>query len=107
MDRYVESKESSIFRCFFEFFKMIGSLSFGMAFLFAFISSFLVDFFGCILIGIIGGLISSIGLLGSALILKFNASILYHFITYGLIFGIGQRCHTFINFKNKDKCYLI
>lgn len=61
-----------------------------MAFLLAFFSSFLVDFFGSIKIGFIGGLVSSIGLIFSAFIIQFKFSILWHFLSYGIILGLGQ-----------------
>lgn len=39
--------------------------------------------------GFIGGLLSTIGLIMSALFLTFKISILYHFISYSIIFGVG------------------
>ena len=67
---------------------MIGSGSLGVQFISSAFSSILFDLFGPIKIGIAGSLLSAIGMLGSAL--SFNFVIQAHFLTYGLIYGLGQ-----------------
>ena len=53
-------------------------------------SSFLIDFFGCIKVGFVGGLTSTIGLLITSQIIRLKISIVHTFLPYGVIFGIGQ-----------------
>ncbi len=68
----------------------VGSCSLGVSFLFSFISSFLIDFFGYIKVGLVGGLTSTIGLLITSQIIRLKISIVHTFLPYGVIFGIGQ-----------------
>ena len=64
----------------------IGSFSTGFQFFLCILGSILTDLFNPRKIGVIGGLLSSIGLLASA----FVYDIRLYFITYGVLFAIGQ-----------------
>ena len=72
----------------FNFKAWIGSGALGVQFITSALSSILVDFFGTINVGIVGGILSSIGMAGSALSFKFPIQM--HFVSYCLIFGFGQ-----------------
>ncbi len=64
----------------------IGSASNGIQYAFCFVASFLVDLFGSRKIGIIGGLLSCIGLLASG----FVDNIKLYFVTISFFNGVGQ-----------------
>lgn len=91
---YAGSLNKNLFSFFFTFkisilistSAWIGSASNGIQFFFCSISSFLVDIFNARAIGVIGGLLSFLGLLTSA----FVNNLQIYFVTYAFIFGIGQ-----------------
>ncbi len=64
----------------------IGSVSNGVQFILCLVGSFLVSYFNARLIGIIGGLISTVSLIASALVTYMPL----YFITHGLILSTGQ-----------------
>jgi MFS family permease len=64
----------------------IGSTTTGNEYLFCSVSCMLVDFFDARKIGFIGGVLSTFGLIASA----FVNDLKLYFLTYGVIFGIGQ-----------------
>ena len=68
----------------------IGSTSLGTTYFFCAPVSVLVDLFGPIRVGVIGSVLSFVGVLASALILQSKYLMRVHFLTYGFLFGVGQ-----------------
>jgi MFS family permease len=65
---------------------LIGCLSVGVQYGFCFIGGILIECFSIRKVGIAGGLISTIGLLLTAVVTNLK----FYLLTYGLVYGIGQ-----------------